>query len=190
MNVFLLDEDPVLAAQMLCNKHVIKMPSESANMLLLAIREQFDIPLPFSKNGKHIKLTHKNHPASIWLRESLENYRWGLANFIAMCDEYRNRYKRDHFSSNYINFIENAALKLEFARTEHTRFKGCFGDFNQMLCDVKDPIDAYRRYYCLDKWQFAFWPSKDKVPAWYFPEVNRAKLVDSSFKDGIYIKRR
>ena len=33
MNIFYLDKDPVVAAQMSCDKHVVKMILESAQML-------------------------------------------------------------------------------------------------------------------------------------------------------------
>lgn len=33
MNIFILDKDPIIAAQMLCDKHVIKMPLETAQLL-------------------------------------------------------------------------------------------------------------------------------------------------------------
>jgi hypothetical protein len=33
MNIFVLDEDPVISAQMQCDKHIVKMPLETAQML-------------------------------------------------------------------------------------------------------------------------------------------------------------
>ena len=38
MNIFVLDEDPTIAAQMQCDKHVVKMIVESAQMLSTAHR--------------------------------------------------------------------------------------------------------------------------------------------------------
>ena len=38
MNIFYLDKDPVVAAQMMCDKHVVKMILESAQMLSTAHR--------------------------------------------------------------------------------------------------------------------------------------------------------
>jgi hypothetical protein len=38
MNIFILDKDPVLAAQLQCDKHVVKMIVESAQMLSTAHR--------------------------------------------------------------------------------------------------------------------------------------------------------
>ena len=38
MNIFILDKDPVMAAQLQCDKHVVKMIVESAQMLSTAHR--------------------------------------------------------------------------------------------------------------------------------------------------------
>ena len=44
MNIFYLDRDPVVAAQMMVDKHVIKMILESAQMLCSAKRKRWGIP--------------------------------------------------------------------------------------------------------------------------------------------------
>ena len=33
MNIFVLDESPIISAQMQCDKHIVKMPLETAQML-------------------------------------------------------------------------------------------------------------------------------------------------------------
>ena len=38
MNIFVLDNDPIVAAQSVCNKHVVKMILESGQMLSTAHR--------------------------------------------------------------------------------------------------------------------------------------------------------
>ena len=55
MNIFYLDKNPVVAAQMSCDKHVVKMILESAQMLCSAKRvldgtEYTDL----TKNGRKI----------------------------------------------------------------------------------------------------------------------------------------
>ena len=53
MNIFILDLDPVLAAQSVCNKHVHKMATESAQMLSTAHRMlDGNQTLELSKSGK------------------------------------------------------------------------------------------------------------------------------------------
>ena len=70
MNIFYLDESPVVAAKVQYNKHVVKMILESAQMLCAAhhvLGSSIDIPY---------KLAHKNHPSTIWVRQNSIHYDW------------------------------------------------------------------------------------------------------------------
>ena len=71
MNIFYLHQDPVKAAQYQYNKHVVKMILESAQMLCTAhhciMGEDADVPY---------KPAHRNHPSTIWARQSGQNYAW------------------------------------------------------------------------------------------------------------------
>ena len=56
MNIFVLDENPIVAARMMCDKHVVKMIVESGQMLSTVHRvldgtEWTD----YAKNGRRIK---------------------------------------------------------------------------------------------------------------------------------------
>ena len=72
MNIFYLDEKPLTAARMHCDKHVVKMIIESAQMLSTAHRTLDGND--YADRMNLYKATHKNHPANIWVRESAENY--------------------------------------------------------------------------------------------------------------------
>ena len=65
MNLFYTYEDPQAAAQMQCDKHVVKMILETAQMLSTAHRLSETPQAPFV-----YKVTHANHPSSKWLRSS------------------------------------------------------------------------------------------------------------------------
>ena len=56
MNIFVLSENPWLAAQQMCDKHVVKMPLETAQMLS-TIHRVLDghETIRLSKNGRRIK---------------------------------------------------------------------------------------------------------------------------------------
>ena len=56
MNIFILDEDPLLAAQAQCDKHVVKMVLESAQMLSTTHR------IMGEDHEVFYKTVHKNHP--------------------------------------------------------------------------------------------------------------------------------
>ena len=70
MNIFVLDYDTKTCAQMHCDKHCVKMILETAQ-LLCGVHHMIN---PTSTLQVPYKLSHRNHPCSIWARECLENY--------------------------------------------------------------------------------------------------------------------
>ena len=91
MNIFYLDKDPVKAAEMQYNKHVVKMILESAQMLCTAHRYYGNEDVPY-------KTAHLNHPSSIWCRQSIPNYMWLYNHMIALGKEYTKRYGKNHLT--------------------------------------------------------------------------------------------
>ena len=92
MNIFYLDKDPITAAVVQYNKHVVKMILESAQMLCAAhhiLGDPDDVPY---------KLAHKNHPCTIWTRENSLHYDWLYEHMIALGNEYEDRYGKEHLS--------------------------------------------------------------------------------------------
>ena len=86
MNIFYLDKDPKKCAEMHCDKHVVKMILEYAQLLSTAHRV-----LDGNEWADHVglyKATHKNHPSAIWARESAGNYFWLNKLFQELCKEY------------------------------------------------------------------------------------------------------
>ena len=91
MNIFYLDADPVKAAQLQYNKHVVKMILESAQMLCTAHRYYGNEDVPY-------KTAHLNHPSSIWCRQSIPNYMWLYNHMLALGKEYTKRYGKNHLT--------------------------------------------------------------------------------------------
>jgi len=91
MNIFYLDKDPVKAAQVQYNKHVVKMILESAQMLCTAHHHYGNDNVPYKK-------AHYNHPSTIWVRESDEHYNWLYNHMLALGREYNKRYNKEHLS--------------------------------------------------------------------------------------------
>ena len=187
MNLFVLSESSVEAANALCNKHVIKMCSETANMLLWPFKNM-GIELPYSKLGRPLRLSHQNHPATKWTCESEENYKWSRTHFITMLRSYKDRYGRRHYAENYAEFISRNEHLLAFLNSKQTPFARCFGKFEEQLQSIEDTVSAYRQYYILDKVNFARWPSEESIPDWW--QFEKSEFLDSSFVDGVYSKKR
>lgn len=184
MNLFVVDENPEIAAKQLCNKHIVKMPTETANMLLWPF-QKLGAELPKTKSNTIIKLSHENHPATKWLMESYDNYVWAFLHLEALCIEYKKRFKRTHFAENYLNFCSERMGMCPFPTIERTPFVKCFSIYKDVITEP-DPVKAYRQFYILDK-PFARWPSIDAIPDWW-PERSD-KFVDKNFVNGNYIKR-
>ena len=70
MNIFVLDMSPEISARHMVDKHVVKMPTESMQMLSTNL-DYFNIQSPY----KPVML---NHPCTIWARQSYENHEWLL----------------------------------------------------------------------------------------------------------------
>lgn len=88
MNIFFLSRDPVEAAQLQHNKHVVKMTLETAQLLSCA-HHCFGSTAPYKK-------THENHPTSLWVRSAKAHYEWAYEHLKALSDEYTRRYGRIH----------------------------------------------------------------------------------------------
>ena len=176
MNLFILNRDPIIAAQDQCDKHVVKMIVESAQMLSTVHRmlDGIETKRP-SKSGKTLakyfelsddredvlyKAVHFNHPCTVWTRESMHNYRWHYKHFAALCDEYTYRYGKVHKSVEVINQLP---LPQKMERLGFTTFGLAMPD---ELKDYENPIQSYRDYYHLDKATFSSWKYREKPPWW------------------------
>ena len=83
MNIFVLDRHPVTAAQLQCDRHVVKMVLESAQMLCTSIN--------MLGGQAQYKTAHVNHPCSVWARETLGNFLWLYDHGMALAKEYTHR---------------------------------------------------------------------------------------------------
>jgi len=95
MNIFYLDKDPVKAAQVQYNKHVVKMILESAQMLCTAHHCYGDKD---QVENVPYKQAHLNHPSTVWTRRSKSTYMWLYNHMMALGDEYTKRYGKTHLS--------------------------------------------------------------------------------------------
>ena len=144
MNIFILDRDPVLAAQYQCDKHVVKMALESTQILSTI-------------NGGPYKPTHVNHPCVVWAGSCAGNYRWLVVHAIALCDEYTIRYGKKHKCEDVIMSMPHIMPSpgvSEFVQCMPEQYRG------------DNVVEAYRRYYVGEKAGFARWTNRN-IPEWF-----------------------
>lgn len=149
MNVFYLNKCPAQAAQMQCDKHVVKMLLETAQLLSTAHH--------LCGEGGPYKVTHQNHPSAVWARASVSNYRWLYAHLEALSDEYTERYAKVHKTwrehAKALSRCPEGIKGLKFTEPPQ-----CMPDD----CKQKDTTLAYLIYYNhkADEWEARGRPMK------------------------------
>lgn len=137
MNIFLLDFDLKKNAEYYIDKHCNKMIIETAQLLCTARNLVGD--------GKGIyRTTHKNHPCSIWARQSSDNYRFLCDLGIHIAEEYTFRYGKRHKS---LDVIEDCYRNVPQIGGDFTLPPSCM-DSSFIVGDV---VSNYRNYYMRDK---------------------------------------
>ena len=143
MNIFYLHKCPDKAARLQYNKHVVKMILESAQMLCTAHHCYGD---KWQKENVPYKQAHLNHPSTVWTRRSKSTYMWLYDHMMALGNEYKIRYGKQHLSiSKCSMFLSKPPVHIQGE------------DFVQppqaMPDEYKDPcsIQAYWNYYIGEK---------------------------------------
>lgn len=157
MNIFYLDPKPKKAAEYHCDKHVVKMCLEYAQLLSSAIH----VTDPnLAERLPLYALTHKNHPCAVWARSSSANFLWLADLGIELGLEYTRRYGKSHKSVREV--IEQIELP-ELPDLPFTEPPQCMPD--QYKVDG-NTVQAYRNYYLGDKSRFAVWKNTS-LPEWW-----------------------
>ena len=159
MNRFVLDENPQKAAMYHNDKHVVKMCLEEAQMLSTAHHMSFSgITEDFA--SRIYKATHVNHPCSIWVRQSEQNYLWALSLFESLCAEYTYRYGKVHKSFSLYPLLSQ--IPSHMPSIGLTPFPQAMPEY----CKRQSSVEAYQAYYVLEKADIAKWTKREK-PEWY-----------------------
>ena len=148
MNIFVLSEDPIIAAQYHCDKHVPKMILESAQMLSTVL------------NGPYLP-AYRNHPCTLWVAESRENAMWLSEMAHELNSEFRKRFNnKSHQSWLVINDLWPEICKLP--SNGLTPFAQAMPDHLKQ----DNSVQAYRDYYRTKT--FATW--RFGAPWWWEEE--------------------
>jgi len=179
MNIFYLHPDTEDCAKQHCDKHVVKMCTEYAQLLSTAHRvADGEVYVAKSKNNRNIKkyrhpslddtlylACHVNHPSNIWVRESAQNYRWLYDMWVNLCEEYTHRYGREHASYGKLGeVLRETPVNLSNKKT-FTQPTPAMKQYPH--CVVKgDSLMSYQNFYWEDKRKFAVWSKRDE-PSWW-----------------------
>jgi hypothetical protein len=181
MNIFILSEDAEECAKMMCDKHVVKMPTESLQMLSTIADHLGYENVPF----KPVML---NHPCTIWARESQQNFSFLLTHTAALCAEYTVRYEKKHkvqtlllqhndlWDNVFKDLPDIGLTPFAIAISEDMNCRK-IENFNDLSA-----VEKYRHYYLEDKWKLGQW--KTSPPFWW-PE-NHTELKTKERKQ-VYV---
>jgi hypothetical protein len=137
MNIFYLDPDAYLAAQMLYDKHVVKQGIECAQILSTAIHLS-GLPVP---EGLY-RATHRNHPCVKWALESTGNFAWTMNHGVGILEEFTRRYGKPHATMIVLNRLQDWAGK-------RLKWQPATPPPQVMPEEFQEPdtVEAYRNYY-------------------------------------------
>lgn len=183
MNIFVLHEDPKIAAQMHCDKHIPKMIVEHAQMLAAAYYHTIGVSRKkqFPENQEkindlfrgwprkredgsewHYSVSHVNHPCTVWTRASIENFNWLVECTDELCEEFKRRWNGEPSIKKIINWIRQNPPKLPslgltpFAQAMPDCYKG------------SNAVESYRKYYAYKTtYMKIIWKKLDNSPNWW-----------------------
>lgn len=165
MNIFYVEASPRRAAQALCDKHVNKMTTETAQMLSTAVWRH--LSLPNRTVVRHIwKPAYLKHPSTVWVGDRLSQYVWAYGLLQNLCKEFTFRGFKNgepHAAEALLHALGSFEVLTALPKD---------GDFEappQCMPEQyhqTDTMQAYRDYYLGEKMVFAKWDRGRPAPAW------------------------
>lgn len=179
MNIFYIDKNPIKATEYMVDSHVIKMILETCQLLSTAHRVLDGNPvkaktktgrsvtrylLPDSREVTLYQATHINHPSSVWVRRSANNYTWLHAHLLALLNEYTYRYGKVHKCTPVAMALISPPRNISVAP-----FTPPTPAMKEEFLVDKDSLKSYRNYYIKGKVHLHKW-TKRNPPVWLMTE--------------------
>lgn len=161
MNIFVSSKNPLKSAKHLDNKRVIKMILESSQLLSTALHLHIqNAPEAYKNIVIPYKPTHIGHPCTIWTAKTRGNYWWLFRHYMALCNEYKHRYGKEHKCYQYLGHFYVGSRIIP--NGDITQFPNCTSnkDKNISFKHVGDPVKAYKAYLS------ARWDTDTLKPKW------------------------
>lgn len=163
-----MDKDPRIAAEYNCDKHVVKMILEMAQLLSTAHRI-----LDNNTDPTLYKATHKNHPSAIWVRSGIDQYRWTYDHMCFLLLEYNYRYGKIHATDRLRGPLFNCPLNINY-EAPWTEPPQAMPEDSKV---ENNSVQAYRNYYIKHKYNIAKW-TRRQVPSWFSSPQSKENLLN------------
>ena len=161
MNIFVTDPCPIQSARNLPDKHIVKMPLETCQMLAIIYSDwYYGVGKLYKKDGTPYATKRgafRSHPCTIWAAENQYNLAWLIRHGYALCHEYQARYNKVHtcfdvisqaemiyhtsFPDEFLSLASHKVTEFTRAMPEHIKFDTSI-----------DTITAYKRYLNTKPW--------------------------------------
>lgn len=160
MNIFVLSTDVAMCARFHCDKHVVKMATEYAQLLSTAARL-----MGYEHDG--YASTHENHPCTKWAAERMEHWAWLYELAVQIGAEYTRRYNKRHAATDMLERLPaELVAAADGCRKRPKKWVQCVPDD----CKQDNVMEAYRKCYRVHKADFATWRPPATEPAWFYHE--------------------
>ena len=160
MNIFVTDSCPIQSARNLPDKHIVKMPLETCQMLAIIYSDwYYGVGKLYKQDGTPYRTAHgafRNHPCTQWAATNQYNLAWLIQHGLALCDEYTLRYDKVHtcldvlhqavriYHACFDDYLSQAYRKVaQFTRAMPESIK-----FDTTI----DTITAYKQYLNTKPW--------------------------------------
>jgi hypothetical protein len=162
MNIFALSEEPGLAAQAHTDKHVVKMITESAQIMSTVL-----IGLGV-EDERLYKETHQHHPCVRWAATNKENFFWLHSLLFELIKEYDYRWPANA-GLKFLRAREIADASLSYLHLLPLGQRTPFA--------LHGTVAGYRRHYVANKLKSACWTRREP-PKWIATERKMAIILD------------
>ena len=160
MNIFVTDRCPVQSARNLPDKHIVKMPLETCQMLSIIYSDwYYGVGNLHKLDGTPYATARgalRNHPCTQWAAANQYNLAWLIRHGQALCAEYTARYNKQHAcapaitEADYIykRCFDHFADQMYHKVTSFTRAMPESIKFDTTI----DTITAYKQYLNTKPW--------------------------------------
>ena len=160
MNIFVTDSCPIQSARNLPDKHIVKMPLETCQMLSIIYSDwYYGVGKLYKSDGTPYRTAHgafRKHPCTQWAAANQYNLAWLIQHGLALCTEYNLRYDKVHTCERVIHQAESIYRRCfddDFSQAsrkvaDFTRAMPEYLKFDTTI----DTITAYKRYLNTKPW--------------------------------------
>ena len=154
MNIFVTSPSPWESARVLPDKHIVKMPLETCQMLAIVCSDKWGHgfgTLPRADGTAYAteKGAFRNHPCTIWANETVSNSRWLILHGLMLCQEYTRRYDKKHTCESTLSVADKLFPWAPWS--DHTPFVRAMPDEFKHDTSI-DTITAYKMYISSKPW--------------------------------------